>query len=383
MERICSPNQTYERVRPLLKTFGITRIGRQTGLDQIGIPVWCAYMPDARSIAVAQGKGLTDADARTSAVMEALERAVASAPFLSTSNTSALALRDAGQRVDLLVPLLARNQPLPRDTEITAFAAGVDLMTGDRVHVPSGAVLLDRTLSDCRYWQSSDGLASGNTYDEAVSHALLERIERDAHVLWQVSPESKQHTLCMDPSAFDDENVKSLVMRIENAGIALRLFDITSDIGIPCIAAFLATKTALATSAARYVDVTFGCGVHPSPERAAIRALTEAAQSRVTYISGARDDVFHETYRRPLPERLRRLFYAEPSRHAPAPGPRDLEGILMNLKRAGITQAIAIRLSQPELPFSVVKILVPELENPEGERRQRFGNRAIAASFAS
>lgn len=383
MERICSPNETYERVRPLLKTFGITRIGRQTGLDRIGIPVWCAYMPNARSVAVAQGKGLTDADARTSAVMEALERVVASAPFLPTSNTSALALRDAGQRVDLLVPLLARNQPLPRDTEITAFAAGVDLMTGDRVHVPSAAVLLDRTLSDCRYWQSSDGLASGNTYDEAVSHALLERIERDAHVLWQVRPESKQHTLCMDPSAFDDENVKSLVMRIENAGLVLRLFDITSDIGIPCIATFLATKTALAARGARYVDVTFGCGAHPSPERAAIRALTEAVQSRVTYISGARDDVFHETYRRPLPERLRRLFCAEASRHVPAPGPPDLEGILMRLKQTAITQAIAIRLSQPELPFSVVKILVPELENPEGERRQRFGNRAIAASFAS
>lgn len=383
MERICSPNETYERVRPLLKTFGITRIGRQTGLDRIGIPVWCAYMPNARSVAVAQGKGLTDADARTSAVMEALERVVASAPFLSTSNTSALALRDAGQRVDLLVPLLARNQALPRDTDIMAFAAGVDLMTGDGVHVPRGAVLLDRTLSDCRYWQSSDGLASGNTYDEAVSHALLERIERDAHVLWQVRPELKQHTLCMDPSAFDDEDVNWLVTRIENAGLVLRLFDITSDIGIPCIAAFLAAKTALAAPGARYVDVTFGCGAHPSPERAAIRALTEAVQSRLTYISGARDDVFHETYRRPLPERLRRLFCAEASRHVPAPGPPDLEGILMRLKQTAITQAIAIRLSQPELPFSVVKILAPELENPEGERRQRFGNRAIAASFAS
>ncbi|MGK6317458.1 YcaO-like family protein [Neorhizobium sp. DT-125] len=384
MERICSPDETYERVQPFLKPFGITRIGRQTGLDHIGIPVWCAYTPNARSIVVAQGKGVTDADARTSAVMEAIERAIACDPFLPTIKTSASALRDAGERVDLLAPLLARNQPVPCNTDMMAFAAGEDLSIGDRVHVPIEAVSLDRTLSNCRYWQSSDGLASGNTYQEAVFHALLERIERDAHVLWQVLSEPRQHARCIDPGAFGDKNVNSLVMRIVDANIVLRLFDMTSDIGIPCIGAFLASKTALASRApARYVDVTFGCGAHPSPEHAAIRALTEAAQSRVTYISGARDDVFHETYRRPLPERLRRLFYADPSSAVPQPGPKDLAGILMNLKRAGVTQTIAIRLSEPELSFAVVKVLVPALESPEGERRQRFGDRAMAASFAS
>ncbi|MFB9948454.1 YcaO-like family protein [Rhizobium puerariae] len=383
MERICSPDETFERVRPWLKTFGITRLGRQTGLDNIGIPVWCAYTPNAKSIVVAQGKGLTDSAARTSAAMEALERAVACDPRISTNRTSASALRNAGGRVELLAPLLARNGSLPSDGEPVAFAAGEDLLTGDSVHVPFEAVSLDRTLPNCRYWQSSDGLASGNTHDEAVFHGLLERIERDAHVLWQVLPEARQHSRCLDPKALEDDDVNALVAMIEDAGVALRLFDVTSDIGIPCIAAFLAAKNALASRAPRYVDVTFGCGAHPFPERAAVRALTEAAQSRVTHISGARDDVFHETYRRSLPERLRRLFCADPSGRPPAPGPEDLQGIGLNLKRAGVTRAIAVRLSGPDLPFAVARILVPELENPEGERRQRFGDRAIAASFAS
>jgi ribosomal protein S12 methylthiotransferase accessory factor len=383
MERVCSPEETYERARPFLKTLGITRIGRQTGLDHIGIPVWCAYTPNAKSIVVAQGKGSTDAAARTAAVMEAIERAVACDPFLSIKNISASALSDAGERVDLLVPLLGRNQPPPRATDTMAFVAGEDLFRFDRIYVPVDAVSLDRTLSNSRYWQSSDGLASGNTHDEAIFHGLLERIERDAHVLWQVLPESSQHSRCLDPNAFSDENVRSLIVKIEDAGILLRMFNMTSDIGIPCIGAFLAARTALASRAPRYIDVTFGCGAHPSPERAAVRALTEAAQSRVTYISGARDDVFHETYRRPLPERLLRLFSANPSRGVPLPGPKDLAGILMNLKRAGVTQAIAVRLSEPTLPFAVVKILVPGLENPEGERRHRFGERAMTASFAS
>ncbi|CDN51468.1 YcaO-like family protein [Neorhizobium galegae] len=383
MDRICLPEETYERVRPFLKTLGITRIGRQTGLDHIGIPVWCAYTPNAKSIVVAQGKGLTDADARTSAVMEAIERAVACDPFLSIRNVSASALSDADERVDLLVPLLGRNQSPPRATDIMAFAAGEELFSSDRVYVPAEAVSLDRTLSNCRYWQSSDGLASGNTHGEAIFHGLLERVERDAHVLWQVLPQSSQHSRCLQPDAFSDEDVRSLIVKIEDAGILLRMFDMTSDIGIPCIGAFLAAKAALASRAPRYVDVTFGCGAHPSPERAAVRALTEAAQSRVTYISGARDDVFHETYRRPLPERLLRLFSADPSRGVPLPGPNDLGGILGNLKRSGITQAIAVRLSEPAFPFAVVKILVPGLESPEGERRHRFGGRAMTASFTS
>lgn len=383
MERTYPPDKTYERVRPFLKTLGITRIGRQTGLDHIGIPVWCAYTPNAKSIVVAQGKGLTDADARTSAVMEAIERAVACDPFLARNDTCASALSDAGERVDLLVPLIAKGRPLPHQTDNMTFAPGEDLLSHGRVFVPVEAVSIDRTLSNCRYWQSSDGLASGNTRDEAILHGLLERIERDAHVLWQVLPEPKQHLRCLAPDAFDDENVSSLATRIEDAGVMLRMFDMTSDVGIPCIGAFLAAKTALASPAPRYIDVTFGCGAHPSPERAAIRALTEAAQSRVTYISGARDDVFHETYRRSLPERLHRLFDADPIGRLPSPGPQTLPGILTSLKGAGVTQAVAVQLSAPALPFAVVKVLVPGLENPQGERRQRFGNRAMAASFTS
>ncbi len=72
-----SPRETLSRVEPLLAGFGITRVARHTGLDDIGIPVWCAYAPNSRSIVIAQGKGLTDIDAKVSTVMEALERAVA------------------------------------------------------------------------------------------------------------------------------------------------------------------------------------------------------------------------------------------------------------------------------------------------------------------
>ena len=65
----------------LLPRFGVTRLSRLTGLDSIGVPVWNAVSPNARSIVINQGKGITDLDAKVSAAMEALERSIAGDPL--------------------------------------------------------------------------------------------------------------------------------------------------------------------------------------------------------------------------------------------------------------------------------------------------------------
>ena len=78
--RSCSAGETFQRVSPVLSRLGITRVAKQTSLDRIGVPVWCACTPNAKAIVIAQGKGIDDDAARTSAVMEAVERAVAASP---------------------------------------------------------------------------------------------------------------------------------------------------------------------------------------------------------------------------------------------------------------------------------------------------------------
>ena len=60
-----------------LPALGITRIGDHTGLDIVGLPVWFAARPNSRGLAVSQGKGMTDEQARLSAAMEAVETAYA------------------------------------------------------------------------------------------------------------------------------------------------------------------------------------------------------------------------------------------------------------------------------------------------------------------
>ncbi|MGH6928486.1 MAG: YcaO-like family protein, partial [Dongiaceae bacterium] len=67
------PNQTVERLRPLLPAMGITRIANVTGLDYLGIPVVMVARPNSRVLAVTQGKGVDLDHAKASGVMEAVE----------------------------------------------------------------------------------------------------------------------------------------------------------------------------------------------------------------------------------------------------------------------------------------------------------------------
>jgi YcaO-like protein with predicted kinase domain len=379
VDRAYPSAETFRRVSSHFADYGITRIARQTGLDRLGIPVWCAYTPNAKSIVVANGKGLTDDDARTSAAMEALERAVACDPQLSSITMSQLELTRRGRPYDLLPELLAAGRDVGGIDEDLEFVEARDLISRDAVLVPRDAVSLDRTTPNPRYWKSSDGLASGNTEEEAIFHGLLERIERDATALWHVKSPAAQDASAISPDEFESKIIDELVGKIRDGGVSLRLFDVTSDIGIPTIAAYIGETHVLTTGSPRYVDVTFGCGTHPDVSKAAVRAITEAAQSRLTYISGARDDVYPETYLRPLPDGIRRLMVAPPgalSSSRTVIGPKSVVDLLA---QCGLSRLYSVRLSDPELPFVVTKILAPELENPPGERKFRYGARAVAA----
>ena len=179
-DRVCTPDETWGRIEALLPRFGITRLSRLTGLDCLGIPVWNAVSPNARSIVINQGKGITDIDAKVSAAMEALERAVAGDPLAPARRASRSDFAAAGETCLPLDIFIAAGKAFLAEDETLDWLAGRDVGTGERIWVPREAVILDRTPVEPRFWQSSDGLASGNDETEAILHGLLERIERDA-----------------------------------------------------------------------------------------------------------------------------------------------------------------------------------------------------------
>ena len=119
-----------------------------------------------------------------------------------------------------------------------------------------------------------------------------------------------------------------------------------------------------------------GSGCHPLRAIALLRALTEAAQSRVTMIAGARDDIRRAHYQRAcsrdnleqLREHVRapatRAFAAAPS-HDLASFDEDLTLALGLLRRAGLEQVAVLDLSLPGIPASVVRVVVPGLGVPQ------------------
>lgn len=381
---MCSPEETLARVTPALAEHGVTRLAKVTGLDRIGIPVWNAMRPNARALSVHQGKGIADIDAKASAVMEALERACAERPNLPVRTASAEELLRADERCDPLDDLVAiGHQPIDRACRLD-WVEGQDLMDGGTVWVPFEAVLLDFTRPS-HFWQSSDGLASGNTEREAIFHGLLERIERDGDTLWSLGRMEQQAETCISCADLGDPVASALADRIERAGFRLQLFDMTSDLGVPTISALMSPAEASERRSLRYIDVTMGSGTHPVAYRAALRAMTEAVQSRLTLITGTRDDVEDDVYEGNASEFLRQKLRLRPRSRVPEdlgfPGSgveTMLSRVLDKLKEHGIGRVLAVRMNPREDRFAVVKVIVPGLEHPEGRRQRRFGARALS-----
>jgi len=384
--RACPPGETFSRVSPHLARLGITRVGRQTELDRIGIPVWCAYAPNSKAIVIAQGKGLDDVSAKTSAVMEAIERSVATQPSCSALVASRDDLAASGHAMDCLDVLLATGAQPVEASEQIRWAQAQDLASNAVTFIPFDTVHLDRTNVSPRFWVSSDGLASGNTWHEAVLHGLLERIERDACVLWDVGGPVRRYARRIDPHSIEDDDIREMLEKIFAADFDLALFDVTSDLSIASVVALLRPKGD--GGSLRYVDLTMGAGASLSPNVAAARAISEAVQSRMTFIAGARDDLVPELFsRRADPAHLQsfRVRCATNLSELPTMAAKStqdaLDQVVEALLRHGIDRLYAIELAPEWLPASVAKVFAPQLEHPEGGRRIRFGSRALSKGF--
>jgi ribosomal protein S12 methylthiotransferase accessory factor len=388
--RLVSPAETVARVRPLLPVMGITRIANVTGLDSIGIPVVTVCRPNARSIAVSQGTGLDLDAARASGLMESIEAYHAETIGLPLRLASYEELRYAYDVVDpalLPRPASSRFNPyLP-----ILWIEGFDVIGKTPAWLPYELVHLNYTVA-ARYGAghfvaSSNGLASGNHLLEAISHGLCEVVERDALARWGLLSDEERAAASIDLATVADTGCRLALERFARAGVAVAAWEITSDIAIP---AFLCRICERDDQPLRRLPFAEGSGCHPTRAIALLRALTEAAQSRLTLIAGSRDDCFRADY-----ERLRSLDMLlrwEPSAGARpfANGPgweratfdEDLALELECLSAAGVEQVIAVDLTKPELDIPVVRVVVPGLAAPPDlGAAPRLGNPAGQASL--
>lgn len=373
-DRRISPAATFEAIQPFFRDLGITRVGFLTGLDTVGIPVAFATRPNSHTLSVFQGKGVDPDAARTSAAMEALETRVAEIAPASTISASVAEIAASGApMIDLHAT--ARCTPANIGQGQIPWVNGFDLLSSQQVMVPWWLVGMDhRGERPAGFEQSSDGLASGNSQSEALLHGLCELIERDAWTLVQLKSERELGDCLVDASTVRDALLDIMLGRIRDAGLQLALLDMTTDLQVPAFLAVLIPNSTSKRADARWSQICGGCGCHPDPVRAMLRAITEAAQSRLTAIAGSRDDFSPRIYQHMQADNaLGGLLALSTERARPY---RDLDTnsdrcmsingtidhLVGRLKLAGVRQVIAVPMQDAGLPVSVVRVIVPGLE---------------------
>jgi ribosomal protein S12 methylthiotransferase accessory factor len=275
------------------------------------------------------------------------------------------------------------------------WVSGWQLHTGDPVWVPADAVLF-RDQPDPPWHLSSNGLASGNCLSEALAHAVAELIERDARTVQVLATEYDHlpHTLRLvagpprvspppghaTPPKLEypfvdleslPEPLLDAARQIHRSGAAVDLRWIASDVAVPVFDCLIYERQG--ESAMLHA----GAGAHPDATVAARRALTEAAQSRATFIQGVREDLRSAAVRaRDTPTggwfdaSVPRVDFADLPTQTFGDVVDDLRWMVAALERAGLSQVIAVDLSHPELPFAVARVIVPGLEAPLDLRKR-------------
>lgn len=345
------PEQTWALIAPHLLRAGITRVTDHTGLDDLGIPVFGAVRPVAACNHYALGKGVSPLLSRISACMEGLEVWHAETAEADSHETTRAELLSAGHSA--MKPSWFARGSAPRigDQVRMDWARGATL-AGEPVWVPHEAVRLDRERQRLLP-VSTNGLASGNTRDEAVLHGLLELCERDAIATFLAQFRCRQ----IDLASVSDPECRSLLDTYMSHNFDVVLLDVTNDLDVPTVLAFIRSAPD---------DWIFcGAGAHLNLAIATSRALTEAAQLRLIVRLGIRDDVDDRFDQSPgatcmtvpswVPTGLFGDVPADETRSLSA----DVSHVHTLLQRQRGLDPIVVDLTRADMGIPVVKVLAP------------------------
>jgi ribosomal protein S12 methylthiotransferase accessory factor len=348
-------------------------------LDRVGVPVVMVCRPNSCSLAVYQGKGVTLAAARASGLMEAVEACHGEWIVLRRRVATYARLRRECAVVD--VRSLPRRPGTSVDGRPIPWVQGRDLLTAEPVWVPYEVVYTRYTVPPPawrRFAASTNGLASGNCELEAISHGLCELIERDASSRWMRRSRTEQDRTRLHLASVHDTANRAILERFARADVAVAVWDMTSSTGVATFGCQIQDRD---VDLSRRVAAAWGYGCHPTRGVALSRALTEAAQARLTWIAGSRDDVGPDDYASRLVEAEleRERSYLEirgPMRSfAEVPTfeadtfEEDVSWLLGRLVAGGIRQAVVVDLTVAEFGVPVVRVIVPGLEASDESRR--------------
>lgn len=301
--RIISPKETKERILKEIKRSKLPiydEIIDISGYNKTKIPVYAithskrfgkCRIPDWKCTGgccsncrlPSWGKGLTDDAALVSGLMERVERYIAS-DILSReseivfSDFNSLKNKGAMSRWDFIPCNLQRKLYSKKevDKQVRPWVSCFSLTKNKDVFVPANLIFFSSEWCQDDF-SDTTGLATGNTLEEAIVHALCEIIERHIEdvVLW-----NKIKVPTIPINSIKDKDLIKLIKDIQiNEGLEVRISYLTGNFKIPAIRVFAYPRNPpYLLTMAFYSSV----GVHPDKDIALSRALTELMQSRAS-----------------------------------------------------------------------------------------------------
>jgi ribosomal protein S12 methylthiotransferase accessory factor len=382
--RVCSAEETELGLRSVLGRVPVTRVSDLTPLDRLGLPVFTAVTPFARDLTTHMGKGADAVSAKVSACMEAIERLSAETAGTAATVRGSFASLQQGEgpiAVDPRLFTLPDDSRYAPDREFT-WVESHELISGKRFWIAADLVLnppSEGILHDV----DTNGLAAGNTYLEAVVHALCEIIERDVQSQLEfVSLFGDPLDQRPDMTSLDLRSATGVtahwIERVRSNGLDLIVHNVTNDLGVTTFVALL-TDYDYPTRSGTVTMHFAGWGTAPDARLALQRAVTEAVQSRLGMIQAARDTFnTSQLELRAAARGHRRRLLQDGSRAALSDFPsvsnadlrEDLRFLQERLAANGLEQVFVTDLARPDLGIPVVRVRVPGLATFSINRRR-------------
>ena len=343
---------------------------------------------DERFDQISVGKGRTVAQARTSALCEALERQCARTqgdePRVRGSyrelapaaiDPRQLLLFSERQHADGTPPLARsrllatpRSQLVPRAFDpdrVIDWTPAWSLTQHARKLVPFAYVFGGAPQPEAEAFCTwdSNGCAAGNCLEEAIVQGVFELVERDATAIWWYNRIARPGIVL---ESLDQPYLLQVREHYAQAGHELWLLDLTHDLGIPVVIALAAE-----TAGERYAA---GLGCHLDLGMAVQRAVTELHQVFDPEHRHAplftRSEIGDDRFLRPVQDGQDGQDGRDGSVGTAAShgNPRsddlrdDVELCARRLAAAGLELLVA-DYSRPDVALATVKVMVPGLRH--------------------
>jgi ribosomal protein S12 methylthiotransferase accessory factor len=338
------------------------------------------------------GKGTTDAQAKASALCEALERHSGVFQGTEPRRTATYAKLDGLAIHPNACMLFSKRQferradinaegsrfsyvPLPFDEDADIEWSPVWSMTHRTFrYLPTEYCYYDYPAPEGRRYSvgCSNGNAAGNTTEEAILHGFLELVERDAVALWWY-PRARRPGVDLD--SFDEPYVHDLRAFLKARHRDVWVLDLTTDLEMPTFVAVSRRTNHL------HEHIMVGFGTHLDPCSALLRALTELTQS-LTWVLGPTNDGAEriealqddELQRWLTTATLANQPYLTPASDAPLRTASDYRAqwnddlkddvlLCQNLVTQRGMEMLVLDQTRPDIGLPVVKVMVPGLRH--------------------